>query len=89
MSKEICPQTKPSWMLDRALPVMWSTGATTPSISNVGPGNYWVDLTFDGCTYRQNVTVTESVLPVIGSIEINGSTVTIGVSGGTPLMNIP
>lgn len=85
VSKEICPQTKT--ILDAGpgfTSYVWSTGATTPSISNVGPGNYWVDLTFDGCTYRQNVTVTESVLPVIGSIEINGSTVTIGVSGGTP-----
>ncbi|MFC5875488.1 gliding motility-associated C-terminal domain-containing protein [Chryseobacterium arachidis] len=63
---------------------LWSTGATTPSISNVGPGSYWVDLTFNGCTYRQNVTVTESSVPVITTIEINGTTVTIGASGGTP-----
>ncbi|GAB0156131.1 hypothetical protein CHRYSEOSP005_13950 [Chryseobacterium sp. Alg-005] len=63
---------------------LWSTGATTPSISNVGIGNYWVDLTFNGCVYRQNVSVTESPLPAIISIEINGSTVTIGVSGGNP-----
>ncbi|SMP27148.1 gliding motility-associated C-terminal domain-containing protein [Chryseobacterium profundimaris] len=85
VSQVICPQTKTT--LDAGpgfTGYVWSTGATTPSISNIGPGNYWVDLTFDGCTYRQNVTVTESVLPVIGSIEINGSTVTIGVSGGTP-----
>lgn len=85
VSKVICPQTKT--ILDAGpgfTSYLWSNGATTPSISNVGPGNYWVDLTFDGCTYRQNVTVTESVLPVINTIEINGSTVTIGVSGGTP-----
>lgn len=63
---------------------LWSTGATSPSISNVPVGNYWVDLTFDGCVYRQYVSVTESPIPLITSIEINGSTVTIGVNGGTP-----
>ncbi|WP_294248471.1 T9SS type B sorting domain-containing protein [uncultured Chryseobacterium sp.] len=63
---------------------LWSTGATTPSITNVTAGNYWVDLTFDGCTYRQPVTVTTSVLPVITLIEITDNTVTIGVSGGNP-----
>ncbi|ROH96792.1 T9SS type B sorting domain-containing protein [Chryseobacterium daecheongense] len=63
---------------------LWSTGATTPSITNVSIGNYWVDLTFNGCVYRQNVNVTESPLPEIISIDINDSTVTIGVSGGTP-----
>ncbi|WP_027387542.1 T9SS type B sorting domain-containing protein [Chryseobacterium gregarium] len=63
---------------------LWSTGATTPTITNIAAGTYWVDLTFEGCTYRQTVTVTESVLPVITMIEINGNTVTVGVSGGTP-----
>ncbi|MCU7615374.1 gliding motility-associated C-terminal domain-containing protein [Chryseobacterium sp. GMJ5] len=63
---------------------LWSTGATTPSINNVPVGNYWVDLSFNGCAYRQNVSVTESPLPSITSIDINGTTVTIGVSGGIP-----
>lgn len=63
---------------------LWSTGATTQSISNVPVGNYWVELTFNGCVYRQNVSVTESSLPVITSIDINGTTVTIGVGGGYP-----
>ncbi|MBB4807656.1 gliding motility-associated-like protein [Chryseobacterium defluvii] len=63
---------------------LWSTGATTSSITGVPIGNYWVDLTFNGCVYRQNVNVTQSPLPAITSIEINGSTVTIGASGGTP-----
>ena len=63
---------------------LWSTGATSSSISNVGVGNYWVDLTFNGCVYRQYVNVIESPVPLITSIEINGSTVTIGVNGGTP-----
>ncbi|MDH6251220.1 gliding motility-associated-like protein [Chryseobacterium sp. H1D6B] len=63
---------------------LWSTGATAPSITNVPAGSYWVDLTFNGCVYRQYVNVTESPLPVITSIEINGTIVTIGVSGGVP-----
>jgi gliding motility-associated-like protein len=63
---------------------LWSTGATSSSISNVGVGNYWVDLTFNGCIYRQYVNVIESPVPLITSIEINGSTVTVGVNGGTP-----
>lgn len=85
MSKVICPNTKTVLNAGPGFDsYTWNTGATTPSISNVGPGNYWVDLTFEGCTYRQNVTVTESVLPVISMIEINGSSVTISVSGGTP-----
>ncbi|WP_294205773.1 T9SS type B sorting domain-containing protein [uncultured Chryseobacterium sp.] len=62
----------------------WSTGATSQSITNVPAGNYWVDLTYQGCVYRQYVTVTESQLPVITSIEINGQVVTVGASGGNP-----
>lgn len=63
---------------------LWSTGDTSPSISNVPVGSYWVELTFNGCVYKQFVTVTEAPLPMISSIEINGSTVTVGASGGTP-----
>ncbi|WP_167409410.1 T9SS type B sorting domain-containing protein [Chryseobacterium lathyri] len=63
---------------------LWSTGATSPSISNVPVGSYWVELTFNGCVYKQYVNVIESPLPVITSLEINGSTVTVGVSGGVP-----
>ncbi|MDQ1097829.1 MULTISPECIES: T9SS type B sorting domain-containing protein [Chryseobacterium] len=62
----------------------WSTGATSQSITNVPAGNYWVDLTYQGCVYRQHVSVTESQLPVITSIEINGQVVTVGASGGNP-----
>ncbi len=40
--------------------ILWSTGATTQTIS-AGVGTYWVDLTnASGCTYRQNVTVIEA-----------------------------
>ncbi|CAD7808664.1 hypothetical protein CHRY9390_01868 [Chryseobacterium aquaeductus] len=83
--KLICPKT--TITLDAGpgfTNYIWSTGATTPSITNVIAGNYWVDLTFDGCIYRQFVNVSESSLPVITSIDINGTTVTIGVTGGVP-----
>ncbi|SIS86442.1 gliding motility-associated C-terminal domain-containing protein [Chryseobacterium ureilyticum] len=63
---------------------LWSTGATTPSINNVPAGSYWVELTSNGCTYKQFVNVTEYQLPVISSIEIDGTTVKIGVTGGNP-----
>lgn len=64
----------------------WSKGEmgeTTQTI-NVGVGNYWVDLTFNGCVYRQHVAVTAVSLPVITSVEIVGSTVTVNVNEGTP-----
>ena len=85
VDKLICPKTTTT--LDAGpgfTAYLWSTGDTTPSISNVAAGNYWVELTFDGCVYKQFVNVSESVLPVITSIDINGTTVTIGVSGGVP-----
>src|SRR5690606_41511734 len=31
---------------------LWSNGATTQTI-NASVGNYYVDLSFNGCTYRQ------------------------------------
>ncbi|WP_312079371.1 T9SS type B sorting domain-containing protein [Chryseobacterium sp.] len=61
----------------------WNTGATTQTIVT-GEGNYYVDLEFNGCVYRQNVNVITATLPVITSIVVNGSTATINVSGGTP-----
>ena len=62
---------------------LWSTGETTQTIE-VPVGEYWVELTFDGCTYKQFVSVTAVDLPVITGVEIDGSTVTVNVSGGNP-----
>ncbi|WP_370897545.1 T9SS type B sorting domain-containing protein [Chryseobacterium gossypii] len=81
----ICPDTKTT--LDAGPnfeSYLWSTGATTSSITNVSVGTYWVDLTYQGCVYRQYVNVIESPLPAITAIEINGQTVTITAGGGTP-----
>lgn len=62
----------------------WSTGETTQVITNVGLGDYYVDLQSNGCTYRQYVKVTASEVPVINSINVEGSNVTINATGGTP-----
>lgn len=62
---------------------LWSTGATTPTI-NVGAGNYYVDLGFNGCIYRQNVSVTTAQAPTITRIDVAGSTATVFATGSTP-----
>lgn len=51
-------------------------------ISNVKIGNYFVELTYDGCTYKQSVSVKSVDLPVITFIEIRGTTITVSVTGG-------
>jgi gliding motility-associated-like protein len=83
--KAICPKTTTTLDAGPGFErYLWSTGATTPSITNVAPGSYWVELTFNGCVYKQYVNVTELPLPMITSIEIDGTTVKVGVSGGIP-----
>ncbi|MBB6371613.1 lectin-like domain-containing protein [Chryseobacterium shigense] len=62
----------------------WSTGATTPSIQGIGVGLYWVKLKTGSCITLQTVKVIASANPVITSIDINNTTVTVNVSGGTP-----
>ncbi|OWR13325.1 T9SS type B sorting domain-containing protein [Chryseobacterium sp. VAUSW3] len=82
--KEICPGT--TTVLDAGPgfdAYLWSNGATTSSVT-VPVGNYWVDLTHNGCTYRQTVSVTAVSLPEITSVQIQGSTVTVTVTGGNP-----
>ncbi|WP_053082657.1 lectin-like domain-containing protein [Chryseobacterium angstadtii] len=62
----------------------WSTGGTTPSIQNVGVGLYWVKLKTGDCITLQTVKVIASANPVVTSIDINNTTITVNVSGGTP-----
>ncbi|AZB24386.1 MULTISPECIES: T9SS type B sorting domain-containing protein [Chryseobacterium] len=64
----------------------WSTGATTQSISNVGVGTYWVKLTtrIGECTTTQKVTVYPSEQPVISSVDVSTTNITVNVTGGTP-----
>ncbi|WP_345990949.1 T9SS type B sorting domain-containing protein [Chryseobacterium sp. Chry.R1] len=63
---------------------LWSTGATTQVITNVGVGVYWVQLKTGECTTTQNVTVHPSEQPVITNVDISGTTMTVNVIGGTP-----
>lgn len=62
---------------------LWSNGATTQTIS-ASAGNYYVDLGFNGCVYRQHVKITTAEAPVISKIEVSGTTATVYVTGGTP-----
>ena len=80
--QQICPGT--TTLLDAGSgfdAYLWSNGATTSSIS-APVGEYWVDLTHNGCTYRQTVSVTAVSLPEITGVVIQGSTVTVTATGG-------
>ena len=57
--------------------------ALVASNINVPIGNYYVDLTSNGCIYRQWVNVTVAESPKIDNINITGTTATIAVSGGS------
>ncbi|WP_426276394.1 T9SS type B sorting domain-containing protein [Chryseobacterium sp. S-02] len=61
----------------------WSTGATTQAITNVSVGTYWVKLKKGECIAMQTVKVHTSEEPVVVSIDISNTTVTINVTGGT------
>lgn len=50
----------------------------------VGVGTYHVELTTNGCPYTQQVKVSETSLPEIVSIEVQGTTVIVTVTGGNP-----
>ena len=63
---------------------LWSTGATTQAITQVGVGNYWVELKTGACTVRQDVKVLPAEAPVIKAIQIDARTATIEVKGGKP-----
>lgn len=62
---------------------LWSTGEKTEKI-NVSVGEYYVDLGFNNCIYRQIVNVIAADLPMITNIEISGNSATVSVIGGTP-----
>ena len=61
----------------------WSNGSTAQT-ATVLVGNYYVDLGFNGCIYRQYVNVHAATAPEITGIDIDGTTATIHVAGGLP-----
>ncbi len=44
---------------------LWNTGATTPAIKVFQPNIYWCQVTRSGCTYRDDILISEKLLPVI------------------------
>ncbi|MCS3532473.1 T9SS type B sorting domain-containing protein [Chryseobacterium sp. JUb7] len=82
--KTICMEDKTS--LDAGpgfTSYLWSTGATTQVINNVTVGTYWVQLKSGECIATQAVKVYASEQPVISSIDIASTTVTVYANGGT------
>ncbi|KFC18570.1 choice-of-anchor L domain-containing protein [Epilithonimonas lactis] len=64
----------------------WSNGvegASANEINDVPVGDYWVKLTSNDCVYQQYFKISEAEEPVIDDVLIDGTTVTILVSGGT------
>ena len=81
----ICPGQKVS--LDAGLGFdhyRWSNGQQGNNLSSISVpiGDYWVELTSNGCVYKQFVKVSTPETPIINSIQVSGSTITIDVSGG-------
>ncbi|SHL00396.1 T9SS type B sorting domain-containing protein [Chryseobacterium polytrichastri] len=62
---------------------LWSTGATTQSITNAGVGTYWVKLKTGDCTATQTVKIYPSEQPVISNVDISTNTLTVYVIAGT------
>lgn len=84
VDQEICPDATTTLDAGSGFDsYKWSTGETTSSIK-VPVGDYWVELTYDGCTYKQHVSVKALEMPSITAVEIEGSTVTVTVTGGNP-----
>ncbi len=64
----------------------WSNGVKgrfVNEIKNVPAGDYWVKLTFDDCVYQQFFKISEAEEPMIDNVLIEGTTITVLVSGGT------
>ena len=71
---------------------LWSTGATSQSVSNLCPGQYIVTATdFNGCSDTDTITITEppvltisvTTTNVLCNGQCNGAA-TVSINGGTP-----
>ena len=62
----------------------WSSGEITQVVKNKSAGDYWVDLSFNDCVYRQFVKVSEPAELLIDNVLIEGNKITIQVSNGIP-----
>jgi hypothetical protein len=62
----------------------WSNGATTQIVKNLPAGDYWVDLGFNDCVYRQPVRISEPRDLEIDNVLIEGNKITIQASNGLP-----
>lgn len=64
---------------------LWSNGATTQSITNVGVGTYLVKLQLGTCVTTNYVNVKPVELPVIKSVDISFEKISVkNVVGGNP-----
>ncbi|MBK1898215.1 T9SS type B sorting domain-containing protein [Chryseobacterium paridis] len=63
---------------------LWSTGATTQTITNVGVGTYSVKLKTGECTTSQTVNVYAAEQPVISNVDVTSNSITVSAIGGTP-----
>ena len=61
----------------------WSNGSKASTSGLVGKGDYYVDLGFNGCIYRQFVKVQEEEVVKINVIHVENDRVTIEASGGS------
>lgn len=64
-------------------PILQGNAATASKVT-VPVGNYFVDLKSGSCTYRQSVTVSKAISPVIESVIEQDNTILVNVSGGNP-----
>ncbi|MDP7568090.1 MAG: SprB repeat-containing protein, partial [Flavobacteriales bacterium] len=78
---------------------LWSNTTTSSSISNIGSGNYSVDVfNMNGCQYTESFTITEpqqiTVISTSNDVSCNGvndGSIDLTISGGIPdyTINIP
>lgn len=64
----------------------WSNGQQGANLPKqfYGVGTHFVELSSNGCVYKQYFTISEAPVPVISSVDVVGNTLTVNVTGGTP-----